>query len=78
MLPVIISNQSGVTEVLTHALKVDFWDIDEMANKIIAVLKYRPLNMILRNYGNFEVRKLRWKDSAAKCTKIYEQILTVL
>jgi glycogen(starch) synthase len=37
--PVIISKQSGVSEVLTHALKVDFWDINEMANKIIAVLR---------------------------------------
>ena len=41
--PVIISKQSGVAEVLTHALKVDFWDINEMANKIIAVLRHPPL-----------------------------------
>ena len=41
--PVIISKQSGVSEVLTHALKVDFWDINEMANKIIAVLRHPPL-----------------------------------
>jgi glycosyltransferase involved in cell wall biosynthesis len=73
--PVIISKQSGVSEVLTHALKVDFWDIDEMANKIIAVLKYPPLEMTLRNYGNFEVRKLRWKDSAQKCVRIYNETI---
>jgi glycosyltransferase involved in cell wall biosynthesis len=73
--PVIISKQSGVSEVLTHALKVDFWDVNEMANKIVAVLKYPPLEMTLRNYGNFEVRKLRWKDSAQKCIRIYEQTL---
>ncbi|MGE5612469.1 MAG: glycosyltransferase, partial [Bacillota bacterium] len=41
--PVLISKQSGVSEVLTHALKCDFWDIDEMANKIIAVLRHPPL-----------------------------------
>ncbi|MBA7687607.1 D-inositol-3-phosphate glycosyltransferase [subsurface metagenome] len=76
--PVIISKQSGVSEVLTHALKVDFWDVDEIANKIIAVLKYPPLEMMLRNYGNFEVRKLRWKDSAAKCAKIYEETLVAV
>ena len=70
--PVIISKQSGVSEVLKHALKVDFGDVDEIANKIVAVLKYPPLEMTLRNYGNFEVRKLRWKDSAAKCARIYE------
>ncbi len=73
--PVIISKQSGVSEVLTHALKVDFWDIDEMANKIIAVLKYPPLGITLRNHGNFEVRKLKWKDSATKCARIYEEML---
>jgi glycosyltransferase involved in cell wall biosynthesis len=73
--PVIISKQSGVSEVLTHALKVDFWDIQEMANKIIAVLKYPSLEMTLKNHGNFEVRKLRWEDSAAKCIKVYEETL---
>ena len=76
--PVIISKQSGVSEVLTHALKVDFWDIDDIANKIIAVLKYPPLRITLQNHGNFEVRKLHWKDSAAKCAKIYEQTLAAV
>jgi len=73
--PVIISKQSGVSEVLMHALKVDFWDVNEMANKIVAVLKYPPLQMTLRSHGNFEVRRLRWKDTAAKCVKIYEEML---
>ncbi|MCK4753503.1 MAG: glycosyltransferase [Planctomycetes bacterium] len=73
--PVIISKQSGVSEVLTHALKVDFWDTDEIANKIVAVLKYPSLGMTLRDYGNFEVRKLRWKNSAEKCLRIYEESL---
>jgi glycosyltransferase involved in cell wall biosynthesis len=75
--PVIISKQSGVSEVLTHALKVDFWDIKEMANKIVAVLKYPPLKMTLQDHGNFEVRKLRWNDSAQKCIQIYEQLMPV-
>ena len=73
--PVIISRQSGVSEVLTHALKVDFWDVNEMANKIVAVLKYPSLQMTLRSHGNFEVRRLRWKDTAIKCVKIYEEML---
>jgi glycosyltransferase involved in cell wall biosynthesis len=71
--PIIISKQSGVAEVLKHALKVDFWDVDEIANKIVAVLKYPSLGMTLRSHGNYEVRKLRWKDSATKCAKIYEE-----
>ncbi len=73
-IPVIISKQSGVSEVLAHVLKVDFWDIDEIANKIIAVLKYPALKVTMQDYGNFEVRKLRWKDSAQRCAKIYEEL----
>jgi glycosyltransferase involved in cell wall biosynthesis len=73
--PVIISKQSGVSEVLMHALKVDFWDVDEIANKIIAVLKYPPLEITLRNFGNYEVRKLRWTEAAARCLRVYEQTL---
>jgi glycosyltransferase involved in cell wall biosynthesis len=76
--PVIISKQSGVSEVLTHALKVDFWDVNEIANKIVAVLKYPPLQITLRDQGGSEVRKLRWKDSAAKCMKIYEEMLVAV
>lgn len=71
--PVLISKQSGVSEVLSHVLKVDFWDVNEMANKIIAVLKYPPLSLTLRQHGTFEVRKLRWEDAAKKCLKIYNQ-----
>jgi glycogen(starch) synthase len=76
--PVIISKQSGVSEVLMHALKVDFWDVNEIANKIVAVLKYPPLQMTLKSHGNFEVRRLRWKDSAAKCARIYEETLAAV
>ncbi len=76
--PVIISKQSGVSEVLMHALKVDFWDVNEIANKIVAVLKHPPLQMTLRDHGNSEVRRLRWSDAAAKCTKIYEDTLVAV
>jgi glycogen synthase len=75
--PVIISKQSGVAEVLTHVLKVDFWDVDEIANKIIAVLRHPPLQMTLREHGNFEVRKLQWKDSAQRCARIYGELVSV-
>ncbi len=69
--PVIISKQSGVSEVLTHALKVDFWDIDEMANKIVAVLRHPPLGATLREHGSFELRKLTWDGAAQKCVQAY-------
>ncbi|MEX0876571.1 MAG: glycosyltransferase [Phycisphaerales bacterium] len=69
--PVIVSKQSGVAEVLTHALKVDFWDTDEMANKIVAVLRYPPLGQTLREHGRFELRGLNWDGAAEKCVKVY-------
>ncbi|MBK8269190.1 MAG: glycosyltransferase [Planctomycetes bacterium] len=73
--PVLISKQSGVSEIITHALKVDFWDIDEMANKIIAVLRHPPLQATLREHGNFEVRQLTWRDSAQGCVDVYEKMI---
>lgn len=73
--PVLISRQSGVSEVLTHVLKADFWDVNEIANKIVAVLKYPPLRMTLREHGNFEVRKLKWEDAAQRCLSVYNQVV---
>ena len=72
--PVIISKQSGVSEVLTHALKVDFWDTEEMANKILAVLRHPPLQRTLRQHGVIELRKFSWADSAAKLKEIYASL----
>jgi len=74
--PVIISKQSGVSEVLTHVLKVDFWDINEMANKILAVLKHPPLHRVLREQGSFELRKFSWDDSAARCKEVYDSVVS--
>ena len=73
-IPVLISRQSGVSEVLTHVLKADFWDVNEIANKIVAVLKYPPLQMALKEHGNFEVRKLKWEDAAERCRQLYNQL----
>ena len=74
----IISKQSGVSEVLQHALKVDFWDVNEMANKIIAVLRHPPLSQTLRQHGNIEVRRLSWTDAARQCVQVYEQALAAM
>lgn len=72
--PVLISKQSGVAELLTHALKVDFWDVDEMANKIVAVLRHPPLQTTLSDHGSFEVRKMSWKRSAENCVELYDEM----
>jgi len=74
--PVIISKQSGVSEVLTHVLKVDFWDINEMANKIIAILRHAPLHETLKKHAHFEVRKFSWHDASRSCMQIYERVTT--
>ena len=70
--PVLISKSSGVSEVLVNALKVDFWDVDDMANKIIAVLRHPPLSRTLVEHGQFEVRGITWDGAAARCVQTYE------
>ncbi|MFG0275558.1 MAG: glycosyltransferase, partial [Phycisphaerales bacterium] len=73
--PAIISRQSGVSEVLTHCLKVDFWDIDAMADRILAVLRHAPLSRTLRQHGALEVRSLTWEGAATKCAQVYAEAM---
>ena len=75
--PVLISKQSGVAETLKHCLKVDFWDIDEMANKILSILKYGQLREHLKEQGGREVGKFSWQEAAARCLGIYKGLTTV-
>jgi len=76
--PVIVSKQSGVSEILNHALKVDFWDVNEMANKIVAVLRHPPLASTLRQHGSFEVRRLSWSDAARSCVQVYQDAVSAM
>jgi glycosyltransferase involved in cell wall biosynthesis len=73
--PVLISKQSGVSEVISNCLKADFWDIDDMANKIVSVLRHDVLHEALTENGGNEVRKFNWDDSALKCINIYNSVL---
>jgi glycogen synthase len=73
--PVIVSRQSGVSEVISHALKVDFWDTDDLANKIIAALAYAPLNETLRHHGKLEIQTFTWETPAEHCLTIYRELL---
>lgn len=75
--PVLISKQSGVSEVLRHALKVDFWDVDEMAHKILMALKHPVLARQLGNYGILEALALTWRKAADKCVALYKKLLNV-
>jgi glycosyltransferase involved in cell wall biosynthesis len=73
--PVIISKQSGVAEILTHAVKTDFWDIDAMADAIYGILNYPALaSMFIRN-GKEEVVRLKWDNSAKHVRDIYERVI---
>jgi glycosyltransferase involved in cell wall biosynthesis len=69
--PVIISRQSGVSEILQHAIKVDFWDIHAMADAIYGILKYDGLSNMLRNNVKEEVDNLKWEKAASKVKEIY-------
>ncbi len=73
--PVIISKQSGVSEVVFHALKVDFWDIDDMASKMLATIKYDSLSSSLSNYGRKEVTEITWDSAAKKCISSYASLI---
>lgn len=73
--PVLISKQSGVSEVISHCLKVDFWDIDAMANKMVSVLRHDALQEALTENGHHEVKKFNWNESAEKCIDIYNQVI---
>jgi len=73
--PVIISKQSGVAEILTHAVKTDFWDIDAMADAIYGILNYPALaNMFIKN-GKEEVIRLKWDNSARHVRDIYYRVI---
>lgn len=73
--PSVISKQSGVSEVLTHALKVDFWDIDEMANQITAALRYPVMREQLVKEGRWQLMGLAWSYAATKVKRLYQSLL---
>ena len=73
--PSVISKQSGVGEVLTHALKVDFWDVDEMANKILATLRYPVMSQQIVNEGRWNLQKISWREAAGKVVQLYRSLL---
>lgn len=73
--PVIISHQSGCSEILEHALKVDYWDTPSMANSIYGILKYPTLWQHLRKEGKKEVDNIIWTNSAKHVRDVYLKAL---
>lgn len=74
--PVIISKQSGVAEILTHAVKVDFWDIDAMADAIHGILTYPAMSRMFIEKGREEVNTFKWENSARHVKEVYLSALT--
>lgn len=73
--PSLISKQSGVGEVLTSVLKVDFWDVEEMANKILSALRYPVMREQIIKEGRRELTKMTWKEASVKVVDLYRRLL---
>ena len=73
--PVLMSRQAGVGEILNHALKSDFWDIDDMADKVLAVLRHDSLKRELLLHSGKEARAATWEKAGEKCLSIYNELV---
>ncbi len=73
--PVIVSKTTGAGEVVNYCLRVDFWDVDEMANKIIAVLKYSELKDVLSEGAAGEVKRFSWDRAAEETINVYNELI---
>jgi len=73
--PVLVSKQSGVAEAVTHALKADFWDVDEMTNMILGVIRHKGLKQSLSENGKREVSSITWEDAAGKVENVLQETL---
>ena len=72
--PSIISNQSGVSEVVEHAIKTDYWDTEVMSNAVYNILESPKLYKMLSKKGKREVAQLTWAKSAQKIYKMYSEV----
>lgn len=73
--PVIISKQSGVNEVLNNAIKIDFWDTDAMANAIYSLTHFNGLSKMFVKKGKQEIENLKWEEQTKKMKELYQSIL---
>ena len=72
--PAIVSKTSGVVEAFSNVLRVDFWDVDEMANKIVSLLRYDPLRRVLSVRGKSEVCLFTWDRVAGFTLDVYKSV----
>ncbi len=64
-----------MSEILVHALKIDFWDVDAMADSIYGLLHYEGLSKMFRLYGKDEVNSLKWENAAYHVKEVYQSVL---
>lgn len=74
--PVLISKQAGVGEVLSHALRADFWDVEDMTDKILSALEHPALLTTLTRNSLSELQDKSWKGVAQKMIGVYRNILS--
>lgn len=74
--PVLLSKQSGVSEVLSNCFKVDFWNIEDMANKVVSFLRYPELAQTMGENIRAEGEKFNLIEPANKCIDCYKEVLT--
>lgn len=72
--PVILSKQAGVSEVMPHAIKVDFWETESFAEAICNVLRFKSLANTLKKNGAEEIKKITWDKAAKKLTTLYYEL----
>ena len=73
--PILVSKQSGVSEVVQNAFKVDFWDVNEMSNKIVSFLRYPALNKELTKMTKQEAKQFNIEKPAKECLECYKEAL---
>lgn len=74
--PSLISKQSGASEVLKNCLKVDYWDVNLMADRIVGALRSQALLDVLSKNAQEEFYRLSWDETASKILGRYEKFLT--
>jgi glycosyltransferase involved in cell wall biosynthesis len=72
--PVIVSKQSGVSEVMPHAMKVDFWDTDALADSICSILAYPALASSMAQNARHSLKEVTWERAANRVIAVYEEL----
>ena len=71
----ILTNQSGVSEIIWSALKYDFWDKKKLADEILAVAENPALKKTLQHNIKKEYHRISWDKVAKKCLAIYNKAM---